>query len=504
MHDVEGFERGDHGPSVPPGPPSLDAIDRLHGAGARHIHAMRIALNANLQSGRWDEALKAVRLLEKRGALHPVLARKLKHAIYRELMLEQRHDAAALEALWRRFPENDRRVPEIALEGARLLSRGGRGQSAAEAIEGAGGELVIGADTEGLVAAASFLGRDVALMIELLSDALLRPRLDAAEFDKVRALAIQSIAAAKDSDPRALVGAYGDAWLFRAHPYGRAVGGDEESLGQVTLDDLKRAYHAQVRGDRLIITVAGDFETADVRRRLEQAFGSLPRAAGPAPVASAAAREKGRRVLLVDKPGATQTYFWLGNVGASRTDPERTAQAVVNTVFGGRFTSMLNTELRIKSGLTYGARSAFDRLAQPGAFSITSFTATESTVPALDLALATLDRLHRDGLDDAARASARTYMLGQFPPTIERNGALAGRLADLMLYGLGPEDVDEFASRVMAVDEGTVRRVIDQSFPASKDLAIVLIGDASRIRGEVGKYGPVTEMKITDPRFAPR
>jgi predicted Zn-dependent peptidase len=390
---------------------------------------------------------------------------------------------------------------------AELMQKGAGSRDAAQfagAIEGAGGELVIGADAERLVAAASFLGRDVALMIELLSDALLRPRLDAAEFDKVRALAIQSIAAAKDSDPRALVGAYGDAWLFRAHPYGRAVGGDEESLGQVTLDDLKRAYDAQVRGDRLIITVAGDFETADVRRRLEKAFGSLPRAAGPAPVASAAAREKGRRVLLVDKPGATQTYFWLGNVGASRTDPERTAQAVVNTVFGGRFTSMLNTELRIKSGLTYGARSAFDRFAQPGAFSITSFTATESTVPALDLALATLDRLHRDGLDDAALASAKTYMLGQFPPTLETNGALAGRLADMLLYGLGRDDVDGYAQRIAAVDRAAVRGSIAATFPSSSDLAIVLIGDAASIRNDVRKYGPVTEMSITDPRFAPR
>jgi predicted Zn-dependent peptidase len=241
-----------------------------------------------------------------------------------------------------------------------------------------------------------------------------------------------------------------------------------------------------------------------VRRRLEQAFGGVPRASGPAPAVKAAPRDTGRRVLLVDKPGATQTYFWLGNVGASRTDPERTAQAVVNTVFGGRFTSMLNTELRIKSGLTYGARSSFDRMAEPGAFDISSFTATESTVPALDLALATLDRLHRDGIEAAALASSQTYLLGQFPPTLETNGALAGRLAEMMLYGLGRDDVDQFAARVAAVDEAASRAVIARSFPASGDLAMVLIGDAARIRGEVRKYGPVTEMKITDPRFAPR
>jgi HemY protein len=119
---------------------ALDAIDRLQGAGARHIHAMRIALNANLQSGRWDDALKALRLLEKRNALHPVLARKLKHAIYREQLLSQRHDPSALEALWRRLPEADRHVPEIALDGARLLNAAGLGQVAAEVIEAALGK----------------------------------------------------------------------------------------------------------------------------------------------------------------------------------------------------------------------------------------------------------------------------------------------------------------------------------------------------------------------------
>jgi HemY protein len=119
---------------------ALDAIDRLQGAGARHIHATRIALNANLQSGRWDDALKALRLLEKRNALHPVLARKLKHAIYRELMLAQRHDPAALEAAWRRLPQADREMPEIALEGARLLNVAGRGHLAAEIIETALGK----------------------------------------------------------------------------------------------------------------------------------------------------------------------------------------------------------------------------------------------------------------------------------------------------------------------------------------------------------------------------
>lgn len=74
----------------------------------------------------------------------------------------------------------------------------------------------------------------------------------------------------------------------------------------------------------------------------------------------------------------------------------------------------------------------------------------------------------------------------------------------MVFHGLGTDDVDEFAARVSAVDSAAVRSAIEQSFPRSQDLAIVLIGDADAIRGQVTKYGPVTEMKVTDPVFAPQ
>ncbi len=118
---------------------ALSAINLLQGEGRRHIHAMRIALSANLQAARWDEALKAVRLLEKRNALHPVLSRKLKCTIYRELLTAQSADPAALEAMWRTMPKADRKSPDVALEAARLFNEAdaGLGALAIESIEGA-------------------------------------------------------------------------------------------------------------------------------------------------------------------------------------------------------------------------------------------------------------------------------------------------------------------------------------------------------------------------------
>lgn len=116
---------------------ALEALDTLHATGSRHIHAARVALNANLQSGRWSDVLRGVRALEKRSALHPVLSERYKLLAWRETLLERRHDPAALEAAWNRIPPADRELTELALEGACLLNLAGRGRAASTAIEAA-------------------------------------------------------------------------------------------------------------------------------------------------------------------------------------------------------------------------------------------------------------------------------------------------------------------------------------------------------------------------------
>lgn len=388
---------------------------------------------------------------------------------------------------------------------ADLLSKGAGGRDAlafAQAVDGAGGSLAFASTGEAIVANAQFLAKDSDLMLSLLADALLRPRMDPAEFDKLRKRAIDGLAAAKDADPRRLIGQYTDSWLFRGHPYGRPDSGDETSLATITLEDLQAFRRQQMGGDRLIIAIAGDFDPARVTAQVRQAFGTWGKAEGALPQVPAKARETGRRVLLVDKPGATQTYFALANVGSYRDDPARAAQDLVQTAFGGRFTSMLNTELRVKSGLTYGARSQIDRPRQPGAVEISSFTKTETTQAAIDLAIATLDRLHREGLDAATLQSARHYIAGQFPPTLETAPQLANAIAWLALYGDGRDYIDGYLDAVAAATPAQVAAA-RAVFPNGQDLVIVAIGDAAKIRDVMRRYGPLTEMKLSDPRFSP-
>ncbi|HUN93667.1 MAG TPA: heme biosynthesis HemY N-terminal domain-containing protein [Burkholderiaceae bacterium] len=116
---------------------ALEAIDRLQGSGARHIHAMRIAMTARLQAGQNEEVIRSVRALEKHRAIHAAAALRFKRAAYVGLLAARRGDGMLVESAWRDIPEEDRRDPVLALEAARLLNAAGRASTAAAALEAA-------------------------------------------------------------------------------------------------------------------------------------------------------------------------------------------------------------------------------------------------------------------------------------------------------------------------------------------------------------------------------
>jgi HemY protein len=114
---------------------ALRAIDAMQAAGARHLHAMRIALTAHLQAGNWREAMRAVRALEKRHALNAEAAARVRRIAIQGLMVDALNDPDALERTWEAVEPSDRLVPDIALHAARCLNLVGRGKPAAAALE---------------------------------------------------------------------------------------------------------------------------------------------------------------------------------------------------------------------------------------------------------------------------------------------------------------------------------------------------------------------------------
>ena len=366
-----------------------------------------------------------------------------------------------------------------------------------------GGQLGAAVTEDTTSGSAEFLKKDLVKGLDLLADVLLHPTFPAEEFTKVQKQRIDGIRSAKDR-AQAVMAFYFNAYLFGSHPYARPAIGDEKSLAAITRDDVVAFYKNNYAPANAILAVVGDFSTAEMEKLLTEKFGAWAAPAGNAAAAVKLAEPspvKGKRLLLVDKPDSTQTFFRIGNVGVHSKHPDRVTIEVVNTLFGGRFTSMLNSALRIQSGLTYGAGSFFDRRQVSGPFAINTYTRNETTEQAMDMALNILQRLHVEGISEEQLTSAKNYIQGQFPPDIETSDQLADLLVDLELRGLDEREINEFYAKVDAVTLAEVRRVIHERFPL-ENLVFVLIGKASEIETVAKKYAPqINKKSISDPGF---
>jgi predicted Zn-dependent peptidase len=154
----------------------------------------------------------------------------------------------------------------------------------------------------------------------------------------------------------------------------------------------------------------------------------------------------------------------------------------------------------VNAGLTYGAGSRFRAYKQSGTFYMYSFTATKNTEAALDLAIKTYNRLFEKGIDEETLSSAKNYVKGQFPPDYETANALANLLTQMYIYGLTDSYINDFESKVDAMDLKRANQLIKKYFPKD-NLQFTLIGKADDIRDVVKKYGKVIERDITEDGF---
>jgi predicted Zn-dependent peptidase len=151
--------------------------------------------------------------------------------------------------------------------------------------------------------------------------------------------------------------------------------------------------------------------------------------------------------------------------------------------------------------LSYGARSSFVERKERGPFIISTFTANETTEKAIDLTLEVLKRLHEKGITEEELKSAKTYIKGQYPPTIETTDQLAGVIAQLELYGLDQSEVNGLYAKIDSMTVADARRVIKEHFPLD-NLVFVLIGKAEEINKVAAKYAPKVDTKsISQPGF---
>lgn len=342
----------------------------------------------------------------------------------------------------------------------------------------------------------NFASKDKEKVLNIIKEVLLNPVFDSSEFEKEKSRLLVTFGQQKES-PKSVIGPYFDTLLYGNHVYANVKNGNKSTVSKLTVSDVKEFYKTNYKPNEAVICIAGDFKTSEMKAIITKLFSGWEKSAVKTEnwASKAIVIPTESRVLLVNKDNAKETTFYIGSSGVSRNNPDYVAIEVVNTLFGGRFTSMLNDELRVNSGLTYGAGSRFNYLKNGGSFYISTFTDSKTTEQAIDKSLEVLNKLHSNGIEEKALTSAKNYVKGQFPPKYETAEQLAGLLSQMFWYNFDKSFINNFQKNVDDLDLTKANQIIAKYFPKDK-LQFVLIGKSSDIKKTAEKYGKVIPIEI--------
>jgi predicted Zn-dependent peptidase len=327
---------------------------------------------------------------------------------------------------------------------------------------------------------------------------VVRPRLGASDFERVRTLRTNRILQLRDVPGVNAEAVFARA-IYGSRPYGHLSIGSSASLAAMAAGDVDRFHRQQYVPSLATLVAVGAIEASTFARQVEDAFGGWERDPGGPPAQSAsdepsttpgpAGERQVQRLLIVDRPGAAQTELRVGHAGVSRKAPDFHALVLLNAVLGGHFSSRLNLNLRERKGYTYGARSAFDFRRAAGPFSVQTSVQTDATADAVTEILGELRDIagSRPAAEDERSLSASTLTKG-YPRNFETVSQVARGLAQLAIYELPDDTFDVFSPRIQALTTDDITRAAERHLHSGQAV-VVAVGDGSRIRGALEGAG---------------
>jgi zinc protease len=305
-------------------------------------------------------------------------------------------------------------------------------------VERLGGQLSAAANWDLGALELELLPRHRSAALELLAEVARSPRFDPEEFERARRNRVTDLLRRRDR-PGQVANDQLLRALFGPATYGLPLEGTPESIERLTREDVLGFYERHYGLADAVLLMAGDFDPADVLAELAERFAGPTPAAPPRPRVDLPPESDGRRVVVVDRSGSAQTELRLGHLAPGRLHPDWSGLAVLNTLFGGKFTSRINLNLREVHGYTYGASSRFASRLGPGYLTISAAVATPHAGAAVREILSEMDRLRNEPIAPEELAETRSYLLGVFPYTLQTTAGVVQHLESLAIFGFSDD-----------------------------------------------------------------
>ena len=307
--------------------------------------------------------------------------------------------------------------------------------------------------------------------IDLLTDFVARPRLDAEELDRERGVVIQEINRAYDQ-PSTVAEYLIDRAAFGEHPLGRTVLGPEDNLRGFTREAIIAFRQRRWSGARGGAFLVGNLDHLPDEAQLQERFGRFPSLPDPEPYEPA---PEFAPEVLVDERDTNQSHLRMIYRPDVAVDDarRRAALSVYSTLLGGSMGSRLFEEIREKRGLCYSVYAVDHAFSDMPILQLGSGLESSKCVEAYSRMREIVDELRADGPTEPEVERARAYAAGRRVLAFENTGAVARYAAGQKVVFGEPIDPDEAIARLDAVTFEEVREVARD---VGEKLAVACVG----------------------------
>lgn len=385
---------------------------------------------------------------------------------------------------------------------AEMLSEGTGdldGAAFAAKLQALGASFGAGSGVEGFTAHMTVLKKNADEATGLVASAILKPRMDAKDFDRVKGLQADALKQEMD-EPRAVAPKVSAKILFGdGTAYGTPTGGWQKTVDGLTLADIKSAHGEVVEGGKATIVMAGDITADEARSLLEKHFGTRKAAGMKAPADAArvtpAKSGAGLRVYIVDRPGAVQTMVHLRAPGFAAGDANRAKLDALNTLLGGSFTSRINNNLREVHGYTYGARTGYAMGPTVGSFTASSAVRADATGAALKEFMGELKRIRTGDVSAAEAGKARAVTADNLTEGFGTLGGTVGIAMGTVEDRLPWTSLAREFAELKALDDKAINGIASRAVDLDHAV-LVLIGDKGVIKSQLEATPEVKDLLI--------
>ena len=367
-----------------------------------------------------------------------------------------------------------------------LMNEGTTSHSSAEIAEltaGMGGGLAIGVGPDQATIGGSVLSERAPDYIRLVADVVQHPRFPESELPRIKAARIRQVAISK-SQPQPIAQEKFYQLLYGDHAYARLYP-TEEQLKAYTVDQI-RAFHANNFGAvRAHLYIAGVYDAVAVEKAVREAFAGW--AKGTPAVANVPKPRSGRRVEIIDRPGAVQSTLLVGLPVPNPSSADYTALEVTDALLGGAFGSRITSNIREQKGYTYSPSSFITDHYRDAIWAEAADVTTNVTGPSLKEIFGEIEKLRKEKPPVDELRGIQNNMAGIFTLQNASRGSVIGQLQFVDLHGLPDSYLTEYVKRVMAVSPADVQRIM-QTYLRPENMAIVVVGDKKVIEDQVKPY----------------